>query len=804
MAEGATDGAAAGPRGDRAGRRGTALAVLLLVAVPAWVFRDLLLGRRVLVSLDVLTYIETKSAEMLRAFAAFRLPLWSPHVGCGVPFFAEMDNAVLSPFNLLLLLGPRRWLEIAAPLWCVLAGLAMYAFLRELELARVSASTGALSFGAGGLLVFYVDNPPYLGSAVYVPLLLLCWHRALIRRSFGYLALAAVALTLMLFAGDIHHVYYAIGLTFLYGLVVPGVGRRLPTVGGGFAVLGLVTVLLSAVQMLPTFELAGQAPRQLELTNATESSFHPARLLELAVPFAYGMDLPDDPYRGGFLHRPGEVRPWTRSIYTGVLPLLLLPLAFAYRRTRRLALLFAAVGAAAFAAAAAEALPVYRWLYTYLPFFDRLRVPSKTWLLVTLAQSALVAMGVEQLRASRRARLVAAAAVVLAAAAVLVAVLAGGAVPKDGVTGMASALAGAGAPLQARALHLLVATVALAAAALVVGRKPALVLALPLLHAVDLTLVNGEVGRYFGDPRAASRHPVPVAAAILADAEERGEPPRLYHDERLVEGIGYRRPYRLRDLTPAELRKLWDRSSLDWNHALLWDLQYVSGYTVLQDGRPIQFRQFVRKLGDPAVVSRLSGRLGARYLVLPHGAPTPPGTTHAADFESGAVRLLTVDHAVPRVYLARHGRAVPDAATALEALALPGYKPRRLVLLEVAEDEVPFPGVQSGAPVGQARMVSYQAGRVVVEVDVPEPRYLVFGEALYKGWRVTVDGAPRPSYRANFMHQAIALRPGERRVEFRYLPRSFVLGAWLSGLSWLGLAAYAVVAARRSRRPSEA
>ena len=42
-------------------------------------------------------------------------------------------------------------------------------------------------------------------------------------------------------------------------------------------------------------------------------------------------------------------------------------------------------------------------------------------------------------------------------------------------------------------------------------------------------------------------------------------------------------------------------------------------------------------------------------------------------------------------------------------------------------------------------------------------------------------------YRANFMAQALAIRPGESRVELVYRPTSFVVGAWVSGLAWIVL-----------------
>ena len=95
---------------------------------------------------------------------------------------------------------------------------------------------------------------------------------------------------------------------------------------------------------------------------------------------------------------------------------------------------------------------------------------------------------------------------------------------------------------------------------------------------------------------------------------------------------------------------------------------------------------------------------------------------------------------------------------------------------------------------------AYRSGRVVVDVDVPEPRYLVLQEARYAGWYAVVDGVRRPTLRANFLMQAVPIRPGERHVEFRYRPTSFVAGAVVSGLAWAGLFAFLITSAVRARR----
>lgn len=58
------------------------------------------------------------------------------------------------------------------------------------------------------------------------------------------------------------------------------------------------------------------------------------------------------------------------------------------------------------------------------------------------------------------------------------------------------------------------------------------------------------------------------------------------------------------------------------------------------------------------------------------------------------------------------------------------------------------------------------------------------------GWKVTVDGEPVETYKTLNSLLAVDLTPGEHRVEFRYMPREFVIGASCSivcTLIYLGL-----------------
>ena len=58
--------------------------------------------------------------------------------------------------------------------------------------------------------------------------------------------------------------------------------------------------------------------------------------------------------------------------------------------------------------------------------------------------------------------------------------------------------------------------------------------------------------------------------------------------------------------------------------------------------------------------------------------------------------------------------------------------------------------------------------------------YLVLTDAYYPGWIATVDGQPAHIERADILFRAVKVPAGQHRVEFRYQPQSFAIGAVIS------------------------
>ena len=106
-----------------------------------------------------------------REIRAGRLPLWNPNADAGVPFLANMQSGVFSPFTALAyVFPPGLAIALAAVAKFEAAGLGTYLFLRLLATSPPAALLGATAFMFSGFVVAWLGWS--LGSVgVWLPAL---------------------------------------------------------------------------------------------------------------------------------------------------------------------------------------------------------------------------------------------------------------------------------------------------------------------------------------------------------------------------------------------------------------------------------------------------------------------------------------------------------------------------------------------------------------------------------------------------------------------------------------------------------
>jgi hypothetical protein len=104
---------------------------------------------------------------------------------------------------------------------------------------------------------------------------------------------------------------------------------------------------------------------------------------------------------------------------------------------------------------------------------------------------------------------------------------------------------------------------------------------------------------------------------------------------------------------------------------------------------------------------------------------------------------------------------------------------------------------------GTAKITDWSMSRVRVGLDVKAPDRLVLNQNYFQGWKVIRRDAQRkaeklPAHASPKGLVSIEVRPGDREIEFYYLPDSFLWGAIVSGLTLLSCLGLLVVGSRGS------
>jgi len=721
---------------------------LLALAVAAF-FWPLLLGGHWIPrgGGDLVSFLWPMHRFVARSLRAGIVPLWNPHLYSGAPFAADNQTGLFYPIHLLTfaLFGEPSYAVMEAlvvfHIW--LAGANAFALARGLDLRRPAALLGGLAFALSDLFVTHVGNLNLNATAAWLPLLLLCAHRALTRRGAGWAAGAGAVLAVAALAGHAQMLLFLTLTLVLYLLYRLAIDRQQMLHTLGLAAL-IVAVGLggAALMLLPAYEMAGHTGRgHLSYEEATRYSLPPRALIGLVAPGFYG--------RGAI----GFWGPWKRVEvgYVGVATLVLAAVGFVARRgrtaDRRTATdggfptgFFVLLALIAFLLAMGSHTPLYGLLYRYAPTFDQVRVPARLIVLADLGLAVLAAYGLDRLlRGDSPRRTVWVGACGLVAGGILLVV---------------------GLP-QARALpppdRVSAATASILVAAALLGISGMLVwLArrwkwgrwlLPLLLAVDLIGLGSTVEIEPNDPTLGFRHE-DVVAFLRQD--------------------------------PAFFRIEGNAGAWQPDAALVHGLYDIGGIYNPLGLAPYQaYRWAMGERGGP-----LYNLLGVKYVLADKGKP--PGDeqlvpVYTANPESD-VYLNTA--ALPRALLVYRSQVAHDHAAAWEAIHAPGFDPAERVVLEQGEPLSADPGDGER----HVSFVRYGLNEIELTARTPVSGYLVLSDVYYPGWQATVDGVPVEVLRADYVLRAIPLSPGEHSIQMTFAPWTWCVGLAVSLFTWLGLA----------------
>lgn len=715
-------------------------------------------GRGLLYPHDLLYSYYPKVDLIGSRLAQLELPLWNPFGCAGMPLLGAIQNAILYPpmwVSALLpagsALGSLTWVHLLLAAW----GAAL--------LFRCWQAPPILAGALGGVFVFVCGLgqsfwPPQVFAIAWMPWMLLCIERAFGDPSAWRWWSGLVAVTaLQLLAGFPQHVVYtlqiAAPLLLLRGVLFArasggSAATAARAVGRVVLALGLGAGI-AAVQLVPAAEFILESERRESVSpkDAQYLQSQPRLTTILAN------SVKAEPRITAF-----EIGEGVGYVGTGTLVLAAVAIVSLRRRPLVWGLLVLGGGFLLLSDGYVGIAHSVFEAYASLPLVGSFRSPERLLLLAGFSAVGLAALGASVLSASdKRDRPVAIGAAGVTAAAIA---LLGNTQAALAATATACVVAGAfflhGAPRSRRALECLVALILL----------------------TDVVLATGAFGSLRAFPGAWAEvmhvggHAVMNAEEVDAQRQRVADGRVAFHGRgmlvRPIAGAGPLREVRRLGCYETPVPEAWQDLS-----RLVKGGDYRSAIAVNVD--PDRFAALLDLAGVVEVteiLGRPSRGLGARF------AKNERPVERLARGMSVSIRPNR--DALPRAYVVGAYEVTPDD-TAIRRIAVGALDYRNSVLLDRAP-ELAEPRVDRMYP---ARIVSDEAERVEVASEAPAAGLLVLSDTYYPGWHASIDGEPAPILRANGLFRAVAVRAGEHRVVFEYMPKSLRIGAGISGMALL-------------------
>ncbi len=738
---------------------------LVSVLAPLLVFWRLVIGGQVLYwGLPALQFVPWRGL-VNDALRHGHLPLWTPLLGMGAPLMANHQSAVFYPPNLLsLILSPEVAISLLAVLHLSFAGAGMVRLARRIGLGDFGSAVAGLSFGLSGYLTGRLWFVTINNAMAWLPWIVLASTPPRAREGVGgegerltfrnFLTLSAL-LALQLLAGHAQSSFYTLllaGAWVVWHSLFPSSNRErgnyqsLITDLFCFALAFLFALCLTAIQLIPTFELLRESPRATaaDYDFAMTYSLWPWRLFTFVIPNFFGHPADHDYW--------GYAAYWEDNAYIGLLPPAFavygLTLCAASRRDRRehgegesknsvfsvrsLVMFSLLTAAVSIVLALGRNTPIFAFFYRYIPGFGLFQAPSRMLIWYTFAVSLLAGVGAHHWRATERKRYWA----------------------RLGIAGSLAvfALGIAGMFLIANPRAVTFSSGLTWAAAFAVGMFVIILiqpesanrwrwLALAFV-ALDLGLAAVRLNPT-GD--AALYH----LRSHFTLAPERGRIFQYAEDEYRVK---FREFFSFKSFDALDAQALRD--------SLLPNLFALDGMASANNFDPLLPARYAKYVEAMETNPQLMNLADVRALVKPMG-------------------IVSVrSEPASRLRIVYNARTVDNGDAALAAITSPAFDPDAEAIIEHVSSTPNLP------------VLVLDPNRFSATVTLERDGYVLLSDTYYPGWRASVDGNPQPILRADYNFRAVAVPAGTHTVIFEYAPFSVTLGLIITAIAlilWMAL-----------------
>lgn len=351
--------------------------------------------------------------------------LWMPYFFSGMPTMGNvayiprnvnyLGHVAVTILNLLYLNVKWGWIIVHY----LLGGVFMFFLLRVWKFSHLASLFAAITFmltpNAIGLAG--EGHGSKLMALSYLPLVILLTHVLFEKRNLLSFGLLSAAIGTLLLTNHMQIVYYVLmmaGMYLIYNIILDVKGQAPLAVkktllfAGALAIgLCISSYIYLSVYEYSTYSIRGSgaagAGGGLSYDYATNWSWNPWETIIYLIPSFFGFSSTHPNLWKNVFNVPSLPLYWgtmpfhTSTEYMGVVPILFACIALAYRRNR-ITFFFAIVTFLVFLTSFGKHLPIlYDLLFSYLPFFNKFRIPSMILHLVPFTIGIIGAYGVSAL-----------------------------------------------------------------------------------------------------------------------------------------------------------------------------------------------------------------------------------------------------------------------------------------------------------------------------------------------------------------------------------------------------------------------
>lgn len=697
-------------------------------------------------------------------YRSLEIPLWNPYLFSGYPHLANLQSAVLYPITIISTLFPQTvaWHILRISPY-ILAALFMYLFLKNLKLAGLAASFGALFFAFSPIMLAW-NEEVIVGVHViaWLPLTLYAIDKFQATQSKKYLVLIAISEALSLFAGHLQIWAYATIFAICYFLIVRKKSLLSQNSFKIFFAFALA-IGLCAIQLFPSFEIYFNSNR-LDSTG-NKNLITPVYTLTYLAPDLFGNPATRNYHVNEF---PG---PYYEAVFfIGIVPLIFaLSLVVTKKRDRLTNFLIAALIVAIFTSL--NILPNVLLYLLPIPFFSS-TFTSRILFIATLSLITLASISLDLYLKDRTQQIFRVFKILFVSYFLLIGYLAIAHFIKSGDLNPYDFTKPNTAFVALRNLVIpfsifIVASILLTAANLLPKHKRKIVVIL-----IVITLVQNLIfaKKYFTFSEAKTIFPTNEVLSFIQKNQG------LFRTWSVAEG-------RLENNFPLQYKiyspEGYDPASLRTYSQLIFS-------SIHPETEPDKLSRSAVDLGQNENAERIVSNpnlrklidlLAVKYVIAPKNAELTALNFKKVFQEQKENGMAVFENlqVLERAFLVTNYQTT-IGNNAIKKLMSADFDFRNTITLESAPPSVPT----QIKPAQKAQITTYEAQNVIIETNSENDSILFLSDNYYPGWKAKVDGTDSPVLKANYTFRGVVVPKGKHTVTFYFDNQAFKIGFMLS------------------------